>query len=301
MKALQMARGGARHGARGIILAAVFSVTAHAALLAGFFVYVPASPLGGGLGGLGVEISLAGLPPGIANGVPDATGAGAGSPETDGPAPVEPAAPEALESEQAEAEAPADDAVAVALLKEEPKPQTIEQPPAAQPKQAARAPKPERKTRPEPAKPQKSAPRDAASASGSGIPASPGERPGAPGDLPLGAPEGVLSGSPEGLVTGAGPGGGTGKPEPLGSAVNPKPRYPELARQRGQEGTVFLLAEVDAQGAPQSVVVQKSSGHTLLDSAALQTVQRWRFNPARLAGLAVAGRVLVPVQFSLHN
>ena len=83
--------------------------------------------------------------------------------------------------------------------------------------------------------------------------------------------------------------------------ATPKPAYPELARLRGQEGTVLLLADVDEKGAAKSVVVQRSSGHGLLDRAALDAVQRWRFKASHRAGSAASFQVLVPVEFRLHN
>ena len=91
---------------------------------------------------------------------------------------------------------------------------------------------------------------------------------------------------------------GAGSPVPL---ANPRPAYPELARQRGQEGTVLLLADVDEKGAAKSVIVQRSSGYGLLDAAALSAVGQWRFKPAYLAGVAVSAQVLVPVEFRLRN
>jgi protein TonB len=100
-----------------------------------------------------------------------------------------------------------------------------------------------------------------------------------------------------GLASGSGSDVGLASP---GLSANLKPAYPELARLRGQEGLVVLLAEVDERGAAKSVSVQRSSGYGLLDEAAVSAVQRWRFRPARLAGAAVAGRVLVPVEFRLH-
>jgi protein TonB len=57
---------------------------------------------------------------------------------------------------------------------------------------------------------------------------------------------------------------------------NPAPEYPELARRRGYEGVVLLKADIDAQGFPVKVDIEKSSGHFLLDESALKA---WRSNP----------------------
>lgn len=89
-------------------------------------------------------------------------------------------------------------------------------------------------------------------------------------------------------------------PQPYSAERNPKPVYPELARKRGQEGDVLIRVRVDASGSPVSVSVEKSSGYPLLDKAAENGVRKWRFTPARLNGMAVAGDVVVPVRFLLR-
>jgi protein TonB len=81
--------------------------------------------------------------------------------------------------------------------------------------------------------------------------------------------------------------------------MNSKPVYPELARQRGQEGLVILDVDVDERGYAVKVAVKRSSGFSLLDDAALKRVGRWRFRPAQAGGISVAGHVLVPVEFRL--
>ena len=101
---------------------------------------------------------------------------------------------------------------------------------------------------------------------------------------------------------GAGHGGaGNGSlPVPFGAHINPRPAYPELARQRGQEGQVVLLVNVDVRGNPTKVLVEASSEYALLDQAAIKAIQRWRFNPASRNGEAVPGTVRVPVTFRLQ-
>ncbi|MBD5641406.1 MAG: energy transducer TonB [Desulfovibrio sp.] len=80
----------------------------------------------------------------------------------------------------------------------------------------------------------------------------------------------------------------------------PQPQYPELARRRGQEGTVNVRCQVDAAGRVQSVELAKSSGFRLLDEAALKTVAKWKFRPGTRDGAPVAGTVIVPVRFQLR-
>lgn len=90
------------------------------------------------------------------------------------------------------------------------------------------------------------------------------------------------------------------QPAPLGGASTPRPPYPELARKRGQEGTVNVRCQVDASGLVTGVALAKSSGFKLLDEAALKTVSKWKFKPGQKDGASVAGTVVVPVQFKLQ-
>jgi TonB family protein len=58
----------------------------------------------------------------------------------------------------------------------------------------------------------------------------------------------------------------------------PKPLYPAAALRAGQQGTVHVEVMVEASGLPSSVTLKKSSGYTLLDGSALDTVRRkWRW------------------------
>jgi periplasmic protein TonB len=89
-------------------------------------------------------------------------------------------------------------------------------------------------------------------------------------------------------------------PHPIsGMAGNRKPAYPVLARSRHLEGRVMLQVDVTAAGDPLTVRVISSSGHDMLDGAAVDAVRTWRFVPATRAGQAVAGSVDVPVDFRM--
>ena len=81
--------------------------------------------------------------------------------------------------------------------------------------------------------------------------------------------------------------------------VNPAPFYPHVARQRGWEGTVRLEVFVDKEGYPDAVCVQESSGHGVLDRAAAETVEQWRFSPARSGEVRFSSRITIPVRFDL--
>lgn len=86
---------------------------------------------------------------------------------------------------------------------------------------------------------------------------------------------------------------------PVKDASNPKPIYPELARKRGQEGTARVRCQVDSTGKVTAVALAQSSGHKLLDDAALKTAAKWRFKPGMSQGAPVAASVIVPVEFRL--
>lgn len=82
---------------------------------------------------------------------------------------------------------------------------------------------------------------------------------------------------------------------------NPRPPYPLAARRRGLEGRVMLRAEILENGSCGRISVAHSSGHEMLDQAALQAVKQWRFVPAQRGGEAVSAWAEIPVSFSLRE
>jgi protein TonB len=64
---------------------------------------------------------------------------------------------------------------------------------------------------------------------------------------------------------------------------------------------VLLEANVAPSGIVSAVKVAVTSGHPALDRAALAAVRKWRFQPARRAGVPVAASVQVPVRFRLTD
>lgn len=77
------------------------------------------------------------------------------------------------------------------------------------------------------------------------------------------------------------------------------PKYPDIARKRGEEGTVLVEATVAADGRVLAVVVKASSGSAVLDDAACKAVRNARFTPARVGDTPVEGHVAVPIKFRL--
>jgi protein TonB len=86
---------------------------------------------------------------------------------------------------------------------------------------------------------------------------------------------------------------------PARPSYSPKPPYPPEARRLHQEGKVLLQVTIGADGHATSVSVIRSSGVAALDESAVATVRRWTFTPARVAGVAVASKVEIPISFSL--
>ncbi len=86
---------------------------------------------------------------------------------------------------------------------------------------------------------------------------------------------------------------------PVAYRNNPSPVYPLFARRQGFVGTVRLAVVVDVSGFPIQVGIKDSSGYSVLDEAAREAVQHWRFEPAQQAGQAMIATVEVPIRFQL--
>lgn len=82
---------------------------------------------------------------------------------------------------------------------------------------------------------------------------------------------------------------------------NPPPRYPPSARRNGEQGTVTLKVRVTREGAPADVTIDRTSGSSALDHAAMEAVRGWRFVPARQGSQPVEAWVLVPIVFRLES
>ena len=85
------------------------------------------------------------------------------------------------------------------------------------------------------------------------------------------------------------------------SLHNPPPVYPTAARRTSQEGTVILHVLVTASGAVAHAEIQKSSGSSLLDNAALDAVRKWRFIAAKKGNAPIDYSFNVPITFSLSQ
>lgn len=142
-----------------------------------------------------------------------------------------------------------------------------------------------------------------------------------PAPAPSSAPPGAAGGGSETAALPGGGGGGAGTGSGAGGSgggdgsggdgsggariaygTNPRPPYPLVARRLGMQGVVLLEVVVAPDGRAADVQLTRSSGFAPLDESALSTVRtRWRFIPARRGGVAVEGRVTVPIRFRLED
>jgi protein TonB len=94
--------------------------------------------------------------------------------------------------------------------------------------------------------------------------------------------------SPGSIASRGGAGDGTGL------IYNPKPLYPPEALAARQAGRVWLRVTVEPDGKVRQVSVDRSSGFTLLDQSAVDTVRTWQFEPG-----GEVHELAVPINFSL--
>lgn len=136
-----------------------------------------------------------------------------------------------------------------------------------------------------------------------------------PGPSAVAVPSGALpaSGTPKGSTAqknrgegrgkkglasgGAGGGGSGGRFIPAKYDRCPPPPYPAAAQRKKVGGVVLLFVMVDEEGNPSAVQLRRTSGHTLLDEAALRAVRRWHFIPASAGGKPVIAKLEVPIRF----
>lgn len=111
---------------------------------------------------------------------------------------------------------------------------------------------------------------------------------------------GSAYGAGAGGVGWSGNGGAVGRSSAPNYGINPLPKYPLLAREKGYEGTVYLRVLVRPDGRVERLAVDRSSGYEILDRAAVDSVREWAFFPAKKGGKPVESWVLLPVKFALN-
>jgi len=82
---------------------------------------------------------------------------------------------------------------------------------------------------------------------------------------------------------------------------NRPPEYPSDAVRRKLEGDTMLRIKINSAGKVIVVAVVKSSGHRILDQAAIAAVRTWRGQPARRGGRPVEVEETLPVRFRLRD
>ena len=89
------------------------------------------------------------------------------------------------------------------------------------------------------------------------------------------------------------------EPPVLIKFVNPK--YPDLARQAGIEGTVLLNVLVGDDGKVLQVSVIQSDVTPAMEKAAIEASKLFMFKPAKQRTVPVKARVAIPIRFKLHG
>ena len=77
--------------------------------------------------------------------------------------------------------------------------------------------------------------------------------------------------------------------------------YPEVSRRNNEEGRPVVKICVKATGKIDSVDIATTSGHPLLDEAALKVAKLMKFKAATSEGRAVLSCPTLPVKFVLHG
>jgi len=121
------------------------------------------------------------------------------------------------------------------------------------------------------------------------------------GEAGKGDPAGLEGGVAKGGVVGGEVGGAVALPEdatpPSPEASNAKPAYPQEARAAGKTGTVILKVVILADGTVGDVQVMK--GEEPFVSAAVATVKKWHYAPARFKGQPITVYRIIQIPFKL--
>ncbi|SAK52781.1 energy transducer TonB [Caballeronia ptereochthonis] len=80
-----------------------------------------------------------------------------------------------------------------------------------------------------------------------------------------------------------------------------QPDYPAMAKRRGETGTAVVRLTVGLSGKIENVTLQKSSGSSRLDDAALDAVRGSACSPYKENGEAIRATATVPFVFSLND
>lgn len=87
------------------------------------------------------------------------------------------------------------------------------------------------------------------------------------------------------------------RPRPV---ATPVPVYPPALITEGLSGTVRLTMVVDTDGSVDSVNVVRSF-HPTFSEAAVEAIEKWRFEPAQKNGVSVRSRVYIDIPFEIRK
>lgn len=87
-------------------------------------------------------------------------------------------------------------------------------------------------------------------------------------------------------------------PKPIKTSA---PKYPELARAAGAEGTVLVEITVDEKGRVIGARVLQSNTIKSLENAAVAAAKEWLFTPAKQRDKPVKAKIAIPFDFSLSS
>lgn len=77
--------------------------------------------------------------------------------------------------------------------------------------------------------------------------------------------------------------------------------YPLIAKKNEWEGTVRIRVVVQPSGFPETISIKKSSGHKVLDNAAVDALRKTRFIPAKDGNIPIRSIVEIPIKFDLKS
>jgi protein TonB len=89
-------------------------------------------------------------------------------------------------------------------------------------------------------------------------------------------------------------------PVSIGASHNCERAYPATALRLDQQGTTIVRFTVNTDGSVSDVHVVKSSGHEMLDDAAIRCAWSWRYRPALENGEPVPARWTTNVRWKLQ-
>lgn len=77
---------------------------------------------------------------------------------------------------------------------------------------------------------------------------------------------------------------------------NVLPQYPELALERGWQGTVELKLSLKEDGSVKQSVVKSSSGFSILDEVARKASEQWKFEHYKKYKI-----IITPIKFTIDS